>query len=63
MEGQVGAGVGEQAWGSLAGSQQGGSKEAEEGSHSLLEAVQNLEEEGWRRIISGSLTLAQSSCL
>ena len=46
MEGQVAAEVGVQAWGSLAGIQQGGSKEAVEASRSLLEAVQSLEEEG-----------------
>lgn len=33
------------AWGSLAGIQQGGSKEAVEASHSPLEAVQSLQEE------------------
>lgn len=45
VEGQVVAEVVVQAWGSLAGIQQGGSKEAAEASHSPLEAVQNLEEE------------------
>lgn len=43
--GQVVAEVVVQAWGSLAGIQQGGSKEAAEASHSPLGAVQSLEEE------------------
>lgn len=45
VEGQVVAEVVVQAWGSLAGIQQGGSKEAVEASHSPLEAVQSLKEE------------------
>lgn len=49
-EGQVVAGVGVQAWGSLAGSQQGGSRQAVEGTHSPLETVQSLGEEEWRQI-------------
>lgn len=44
VEGQVVAEVVVQAWGSLAGIQQGGSKEAVEASHSQLEAVQSLED-------------------
>lgn len=42
VEGRAGAEVGVQALCSLAGIQQGDSKEAEEESHSLLEAVRNL---------------------
>ena len=45
VEGQVGAEVGVQAWSRPVGIQQGGSKEAEEASHSPLEAEQSLEEE------------------
>lgn len=43
-EGRVVAEVVVQAWSSLAGIQQGGSKEAVEASHSQLEAVQSLED-------------------
>lgn len=50
--------VGVQAWGSLAGIRQGGSKEAEEASRSPLEAVQSLEgeEEGDRSCQAVSLS-------
>lgn len=59
VEGQVVAGVGVQAWGSLAGIQQGSSKEAEEGPHSPREAVQSLERKGGDRL-SEALWLSQS---
>lgn len=56
VEGQVGAEVEVQTWGSLAGTQQGGNTEAEEASHSPLEAVQSLaEEEEGNRYMSGFL--------
>lgn len=45
MEGQAAAEVGVRAWGSLAGTQQEGSKEAEAASRSPPEAVQSLHEE------------------
>lgn len=45
VEGQVVAEVVVQAWGSLAGIQRGGSKEAAAASHSQLEAVQSLEKD------------------
>lgn len=45
VEGQVVAEVVVQAWRSLPGIQQGGSKEAAAASHSQLEAVQSLEKD------------------
>lgn len=61
VEGQVVAEVEVQAWGSLAGIQQGDSKKSAEASRSPLEAVQSLEEGNrWGQALSVISTIIYS---